>query len=140
MIAVISGMSNLEQVKDNVSTMKTVKPLTADDEKILREVVKIYRESGPVGKSDYSAYENISSKGITAAEILETYNSAMIQPVSTFAAEHNYFGTEKAKHKIKAEEIIMPKKAVTADGEDISEILTTAEKFLTDAMFFKYAV
>lgn len=139
-IAVISGMSNLEQVKDNVATIKAAKPLTAEDEKILREVVKIYRESGPVGKSDYSAYENISSKGITAAEILETYNSAMIQSVPTFSAEENYYSTEKAKRKIKADEIIMPKKAVTADGEDVSEILTKAEKFLTDTMFFKYEV
>ena len=139
-IAVLSGMSNLEQVKDNVATMKAAAPLNDDDEKILREVVKIYRESGPVGKSDYSAYENISSKGITAAEILETYNSAMIQSVPTFSAEENYYSTEKAKHKIKADEIIMPKKAVTADGEDISEILTKAEKFLTDTMFFKYEV
>jgi len=139
-IAVISGMSNLEQVKDNVATIKAVAPLDDDDKKILREVVKIYRESGPVGKSDYSPYENISSKGITAAEILETYNSAMIQSVPTFSAEENYYSTEKAKRKIKADEIIMPKKAVTADGEDISEILTKAEKFLTDTMFFKYEV
>ena len=71
---VLSGMSTLEQVEDNVSFMKDFQPLN-DREK-----------------------EIINPKGISAAAILDCYNSCMLQPVPTFGAEHNYFTSEKAKH------------------------------------------
>ncbi len=137
-IAVISGMSNLQQVRDNLATWKNFTPLTDADKNILAQVNKIYRESGPIGIFDLSKYESIAPKGISAAEILETYNNAQIQPVPTFSAEENYFSLEKAKHNLKMDEPCMPEKVIAPDGEDITEIVKTAEKFLTETMFFKY--
>ena len=138
-IAVISGMSNLEQVKDNLATMKNFSPLTDDEQKIISHANKIYRESGPLKMSDFKKYEKINPKGISAAEVLETYNNSMIQPVPTFAAEANYFSLEKAKHKIKMDEPCFDEKII-CDGEDITKIVKDAEKFLTDGMFFRYEV
>lgn len=138
-IAVISGMSNFEQTKDNIATMKNFKPLTDEDKKIIAKASKIYRESGPCKLADYSKFEKFNPKGISAAEIMETYNNSMIQPVPTFSAEGNYFSLEKAKHKIKMDELCMPEKIIV-DGEDITEIVKEAETFLTKNLFFRYEV
>ncbi|MBQ7705271.1 MAG: aldo/keto reductase [Selenomonadaceae bacterium] len=138
-IAVISGMSNLEQVKDNLATMKNFAPLTDSDKKIIAQANKIYRENGPLKKANFAEYENIKPKGISAAEVLETYNNSTIQPVPTFAAEANYFSVEKAKHKIKMDAPCFDEKIIS-NGEDITKIVKDAEKFLTDGMFFKYEV
>lgn len=138
-VAVISGMSNLEQVKDNLATMKNFSPLTDDEQKIILQANKIYRESEPLKMSDFKKFEKINPKGISVAEVLETYNNSMIQPVPTFSAEANYFSLEKAKHKIKMDEPCFDEKII-CDDEDITKIVKDAEKFLTDGMFFKYDV
>ena len=138
-IAVISGMSNLEQVKDNLETMKNFALLTDEEQKIIARANKIYRESGPLKKATFEEYENIKPKGISAAEVLETYNNSMIQPVPTFAAEANYFSVEKAKRKIKMDAPLFDEKIIY-NGEDITQMVKDAEKFLTDGMFFKYEV
>lgn len=44
-ITVLSGMSNLEQVKDNLSYMKDFKPLNDEEQKIIREAQKILGKS-----------------------------------------------------------------------------------------------
>lgn len=139
-IAVISGMSNLEQVRDNIGTMQEFAALSPNEKEILFQVGRMYRQSGPAEAEDFSAYEKTSPKGISAAAVIEAWNNSMIQPVPTFAAEHNYFSTEKAKRNIKMDEPCLPEKVVLADGTDISAIAHEAEKFMTDSMFFKYEV
>lgn len=139
-VAVISGMSNIAQVRDNVATARNFKPLTDAEKNLLAQVNKIYRESGPVGIFDLLKFEKIAPKGISAAEILETYNNAMIQPVPSFSAEENYYSTEKAKHKIPMSAPVMPEKIILDDGTDATKIVHEAEKFLTETMFFKYDV
>ena len=139
-MAVISGMSNLEQVRDNIATMGRFAPITEEEKELLAKVVRIYDESGPLGKVDLTPFAAINPKGISAAAILETWNHCMIQPVPTFAAEQNYFSTEKAKQGIKMDEPCLPKKVLLADGTDVTELVKGVEKFLTDTMFFKYEV
>ena len=47
-MTVLSGMTTLEQVKDNVKTMENFKPLTDDEKKLLEQVVDIYQQSKTV--------------------------------------------------------------------------------------------
>ena len=70
----------------------------------------------------------------------EAYNNCMLQPNPGFAAEHNYFSTEKAKHGIKTEESCIPLPAVLSDGTDISDMVKEAEEFLNSNAFFQYEV
>ena len=44
-IMVLSGMSNLEQMKDNLSYMKEFKPLTEDEKQELYKVAEVIKES-----------------------------------------------------------------------------------------------
>ena len=121
-LTVLSGMSDLAQVEDNISYMKDFQPLNDRELKILKEVSRIYKEEGPVHTADFSKYEEISPKGVSAAAILEAYNNCMLQPNPGFAAEHNYFSVEKAKHGIKTEENCIPLPAVLSEGTDIPDI------------------
>ncbi|MBQ7477619.1 MAG: aldo/keto reductase, partial [Selenomonadaceae bacterium] len=138
--AVISGMSNLAQVRDNIATMNNFAPLTEEERTLLKKAVRAYEAAGPLGDMDLAPFEEINPKGISAAAILETWNHCMIQPVPTFAAEQNYFSTEKAKHKIRMDEPCMPENIVFRDGRDVTELVKGAEKFLTDTAFFKYEI
>lgn len=139
-LTVLSGMSDLAQVEDNISYMKDFQPLNDREQEILKEVSRIYKEEGPVHTADFSRYEEISPKGVSAAAILEAYNNCMLQPNPGFAGEHNYFSTEKAKHGIKTEENCIPLPAVLSDGTDISDMVKEAEEFLNSNAFFQYKV
>ena len=139
-LTVLSGMSDLAQVEDNISYMKDFQPLNDRELKILKEVSYIYKEEGPVHTTDFSKYEEISPKGVSAAAILEAYNNCMLQPNPGFAAEHNYFSVEKAKHGIKTEENCIPLPAVLSEGTDISDMVKEAEGFLSSNAFFQYEV
>ncbi len=139
-LTVLSGMSDLAQVEDNISYMKDFQPLNDRELKILKEVSCIYKEEGPVHTADFSKYEEISPKGVSAAAILEAYNNCMLQPNPGFAAEHNYFSVEKAKHGIKTEENCIPLPAVLSEGTDISDMVKEAEGFLNSNAFFQYEV
>lgn len=139
-LTVLSGMSDLAQVEDNISYMKDFQPLNDRELKILKEVSRIYKEEGPVHTADFSKYEEISPKGVSAAAILEAYNNCMLQPNPGFAAEHNYFSVEKAKHGIKTEENCIPLPAVLSEGTDISDMVKEAEGFLNSNPFFQYEV
>lgn len=137
-LAVLSGMSSLEQVKDNVATMSNFKPLDDRELNLLSEVSRIYRKSGVAKTADFTPYESINPNGVSAAAILDTYNSCLLQPVPTFGAEHNYFAAEKAKCGLHKEDLCIPGKAVLTDGTDITKLVHEAEKFLNDNSFFQY--
>lgn len=137
-LAVLSGMSTLEQVEENIATLQDVNPLTQQEQRVLEEAARLYRESGPARTADFSRYESVSPRGISAAVILDTYNSCMLQPVPTFGAEHNYFSTEKAKHGLRKEDLCIPDAVILADGTDATELVHQAERFLNENSFFQY--
>ena len=137
-LAVLSGMSTLEQVEENIATLQDVNPLTQQEQRVLEEAARLYRESGPARTADFSRYEAVSPRGISAAVILDTYNSCMLQPVPTFGAEHNYFSTEKAKHGLRKEDLCIPDAVILADGTDATELVHQAERFLNENSFFQY--
>lgn len=137
-LTVLSGMSTLEQLKDNISCMKDFKPLSARETEILTEAARLIRSAGPAGTSDFDSYETINPRGVSAAAILDTYNSCMLQPVPTFGAEHNYFAAEKAKHGLHKDDRCIPGKAILPDGTDVTALVHEAEDFLNEHSFFQY--
>ena len=121
-LAVLSDLSNLEQMRDNIATMCEYDTLTAEEKEVVYKCSRIYRENGSAEIADFSEYDDINPKGISAAAVLETWNNCTIQPVPSFAAEHNYFTTEKAKHHIPMNESCLPEKIIGKDGTDVTEI------------------
>ena len=64
--------------------MKDFQPLNDRGKEILTETARLYRMSGIAKTADFTSYEAINPKGISAAAILDCYNSCMLQPVPTF--------------------------------------------------------
>lgn len=69
----LSGMSEPEQVEENIRSAKTLEPLTEEEKEKLGEVVGAYRAAGPIG-GDLRRYEGLRLHGAPVTGILEAYN------------------------------------------------------------------
>ncbi len=83
----LSGMSTLEQVRDNIRTVQQLEPLTAEEMAWLGEVVKVYKQAGPVG-ADLSRFEGLTYHGAPVTAILEAYNMCQLQPDPGFSDDN----------------------------------------------------
>ena len=89
-LAVLSGMSNLAQVKDNTGTMQDFKPLTDGEKQALTEMKGKYQETWKYRCDDWFALDD-NAYGVPVSGIIRAYNSMLIQPDPTFSAELNYY-------------------------------------------------
>jgi predicted aldo/keto reductase-like oxidoreductase len=137
-IAILSGMSTLEQVRDNVRTMKSIAPLTAPQRAALAEAIRIYRESAPIPPRVIDRYRGLTYHGISAAALLQTYSICQIQPVPSFADDLNYPRNTMAeemhrdlfqREPLENETVLLP------DGTDGTPLLKKAEAWLRENHF-----
>jgi predicted aldo/keto reductase-like oxidoreductase len=75
---VLSGMSTLEQVKDNVATMENFKPLTDADREVITKAVLAYRTAGAVPCTG-CRYCMDCPQGIDIPRNLAVYNSYLFK-------------------------------------------------------------
>ena len=135
-IAVLSGMSTLEQVKDNTRTSNEAQPLTAEDRKVLAEAMRIYRESAPIKQSEIEQYKGLMYHGVPVTAILQAYSICQIQPDPGFADDNNYLknAIAEAEH-VDFHHGLPEQTVVAADGKDITEIVQKAVAWLTEHSF-----
>lgn len=126
-VAVLSGMSSLEQVEDNVSGFEGFAPLSDEERSLLFEAAAAMRASGPVGTADFSRFAGICGKDMPVDEILDSYNSMMIQ--GGFGAELNYYYGWRYRAGIKGEHSIVGDKVLDREGNDVTEIVKRADDF-----------
>ena len=135
-IAVLSGMSTLEQVKDNTQTGTEAQPLTEEDKKVLAEAMRIYRESAPIKQSEINEYKGLMYHGVPVTAILQAYSICQIQPDPGFSDDNNYLKNAVAE----AEHVdfhggLEKQTVVTADGRDITAMVEKAVTWLTEHSF-----
>ena len=135
-IAVLSGMSTLEQVKDNTATSNSASKLTEDDRQVLAEAMRIYRESAPIKQSEIEQYKNLMYHGVPVSAILQAYSICQIQPDPGFSDDNNYLknAIAEAEH-IDFKDGLSKEKVVTEDGKDITELVEKAVAWLTAHSF-----
>lgn len=77
---VLSGMSNMEQMMDNVKTMESFVPLNEEEQKAIEKVREIFTSKKviPCTACHYCVEENHCPKGIRIPEVFQAYNSAKI--------------------------------------------------------------
>lgn len=122
---IISGMSNMAQVEDNIKTMAAHEPLNSDEEELVEKVVKIIKGKAPITTDTIEKYRGLDFYGVPMTAMLGVYSSCMSQPVPTFAADLNYIVNAfaenshidfaKDKDKLEVKPIILP------DGSDGTE-------------------
>ena len=135
-ITVLSGMSTLEQVKDNLETSNQAAPLSAKEKKALAEAMRIYRESAPIKQSEIEQYKGLLYHKVPVTAILQAYSICQIQPNPGFSDDNNYlknaFAEEAHLDFFKG----LPKEQVIApSGQNITELVETAVKWLTEHSF-----
>lgn len=135
-ITVLSGMSTLEQVKDNIKTTEAAKPLSEKEKSALAEAMKIYRESAPIKQSEIDKYRGLTYNKVPVTAILQAYSICQVQPDPGFSDDNNYlknsFIEEAHLDFFKG----LPKeKVIAADGEDITEKVEKAVKWLREHSF-----
>ena len=89
-IAVLSGMSTLQQVMDNTKTSNEAQKLTDEDRKVLAEAMNLYRESAPIPQSEIEQYKGLLYHGVPVSAILQAYSICQIQPDPGFSDDNNY--------------------------------------------------
>ena len=78
MMMVISGMSTLPQVKDNISTMSHFKPLTTEEREAIGKVCKIIRDQNAVPCTGCRYCESQCPKNIPISEVFSALNAKRI--------------------------------------------------------------
>ena len=135
-IAVLSGMSTLEQVQDNTKTAGESQPLSEAEQAALKEAMALYRESAPIPQSEIEQYKGLTYCGVPVTAILQAYSICQIQPDPGFSDDNNYFKNaliEEAHLDLRGD--LPEEKIVTADGKDITELVMKAVHWLKENTF-----
>ena len=135
-IAVLSGMSTIGQMKDNLKTSDEASPLTPEEKQALAEAMRIYRESAPIKQSQIDTYRGLMYHGVPVTAILQAYSICQIQPDPGFSDDNNYVKNAFAEEaKVDFAKGLPAQRIVTAGGEDITETVEKAVKWLTENTF-----
>ena len=135
-IAVLSGMSTLQQVMDNTKTSNEAQKLTDEDRKVLAEAMNLYRESAPIPQSEIEQYKGLLYHGVPVSAILQAYSICQIQPDPGFSDDNNYLknAIAEAEH-VDFQNGLSKQTVTTKEGKDITEIVEKAVAWLTEHSF-----
>ena len=135
-IAVLSGMSTLEQVRDNIRTANEAQKLTEADKRVLAEAMRLYRESAPIPQSEIDQYKGLLYHGVPVSAILQAYSICQIQPDPGFSDDNNYLKNAfaEAEH-VDFHKGLEKRSVITAAGKDITETVEKAVAWLEKNSF-----
>lgn len=74
-VMVLSGMSNLDQMKDNISFMKDFKPINEKENEVLKEIAKIIKEVKMIPCTNCKYCLEVCPNNVRIPEIFSTINS-----------------------------------------------------------------
>jgi len=135
-IAVLSGMSTLEQVRDNTGTSDSAEKLSEEDRRTLAEAMRIYRESAPIRQSEIDQYRGLMYHGVPVSAILQAYSICQIQPDPGFSDDNNYLKNAFAEvEHVDFRRGLSKQQVVTSDGKDITDLVEKAVSWLAEHSF-----
>ena len=128
----LSGMSTLEQLRDNLNTMRNIQPLSTQEQAVLDEAIRATRDSGPVPPSVIEKYRGLTYHGVSATALLEAYSICQIQPDPNFTDDINYPKNAMAEdHRDIDNDAHFPPETITLPGgTDGTALLQKAEDWL----------
>ena len=129
-LTVLSGMSTLGQVQDNISYMRDFKPLDETEQAILRGAVEEYHSTWPVQVPAEEELAGATLHGVSVSAILEAYNSCLIQPNPGFSCDNNYLKGQLAKSRLDIHGELPAQKIILKNGRDITAQAAEAENWL----------
>lgn len=135
-IAVLSGMSTMQQMEDNIATAKSSEPLSAEEIDALWQAMRLYRDSAPITPAQLKAFEGILWNEVPATAILQAYSICQIQPDPGFSDDNNYLKNALAERAHLDLFGDLPKQKVTLpDGTDATDQVEKAVQWLKENSF-----
>ena len=98
-ITVLSGMSNIAQMEDNLSYMKDFKPLDDKEKKVIEEVQRILRDDVQIKCTACHYCTEGCPMSIPIPDIFAIYNKGMVSTVIDEWLKKDYSRTVKGKGK-----------------------------------------
>lgn len=137
-LVVLSGMSTLEQVEDNTSYMRDMKPLAEGERALLQDAKEAFCKTWKYNCEDFAALDE-NAYGVPISGILRAYNSLLIQPNPTFGAELNYYKSFRSAYDRAFEAGDYAKQTEAIGGAfDVNAALREAIAFETENSFQTY--
>ncbi|MDR1192911.1 MAG: aldo/keto reductase [Peptococcaceae bacterium] len=97
-LTVLSGMTTLEQVRDNVRTMSDFRPLTEGERLVIDEALAAYRQSATI-PCTACRYCMDCPSGVDIPKVFAIYNRYMIDEFAFgFQGDYRILGEEKQAH------------------------------------------
>lgn len=130
-ITVLSGMSNPEQVKDNIKTIENFRPLTDSEYKTIEKAVKEYKASFAV-PCTYCRYCMECPSGVHIPKVFDKYNQYFARgdtDKTRFLQEYAWIGEKRQVHNCTKCGICIPK---CPQGIDIPKELEKIAAFAAD--------
>ena len=135
-LSVLSGMSDVEQVEQNVRCLSDFTPLSTDEFKLLEQAAAILDAKVAFQLTEPEKYADVCPEGIPVAGLLRYYNEAMQELDVTFSSELNYYGNLRDRTQPVSKCTHCGKCAGIMPGHDVPATLKKAEDWLSAHSFF----
>lgn len=96
-ISVLSGASNLQQLEDNLNTMKHIKPLDSTEKELISQAIIAINDSIEIPCTNCNYCINECPNGIPIPKFFELYNIEKRLPSNGFSPQQVYYRTYAMK-------------------------------------------
>lgn len=97
-LTVLSGMSNMEQIKDNVATMTNFEPLTEEDQKVVQAALEAYKKNNTIPCTG-CRYCMDCPAGVDIPEVFKIHNDFAVSKFkSVFKSDYNSLPDSAKSH------------------------------------------
>lgn len=136
-LAILSGMSNLQQMYDNIQTMSNLLPLSEAEAAILQKAIHTIGEKRPIPTSEIEKCKGLFYHGVPVTALLDGYSTCQMEPNPGFSDINNYPKNALAEnsHFDFLGSRFSKERFVRADDVDVSETVNKAILWLKENSF-----
>ncbi len=135
-IAVLSGMSTLEQVMDNTRTANEAEAFSEEETAALWKAMAIYRDCTPFPPSELEKYRGLTWNGVSVYSILQAYSICLVQPDPSCIDDNNYFKNKLAEvSHLDIHGELPHQEVIRADGMNATYLVDEAVAYLQKHTF-----
>ena len=135
-LAVLSGMSSVEQMEQNARCLADFTPLTEGELALLAEAARMLDAKMKFSLTEPEKFEGVCPEGIPVPELLRYYNEAMQEAFPPFSSELNYYSNLRDRSRPVSGCTHCGRCAGIMPGRDVPAALKEADSWFREHAFF----
>ena len=135
-LAVLSGMSSVEQMEQNARCLADFTPLTEGELALLAEAARMLDAKLKFALTEPEKFEGVCPEGIPVPELLRYYNEAMQEVFPPFSSELNYYSNLRDRSRPVSGCTHCGRCAGIMPGRDVPAALKEADSWFREHAFF----